>query len=501
MADDTQPYGGHAAGELDPSLKQFVGLFPPGTDGREWADTATARLQQHLTLRAVAKQNEAAGQAFVNNLHEFKSNLVDMVKGDPTTSGLALDMIPHTINAMAAQHQNLDPTLRDAAAKDLTDHMSSEVAHATVQSLAENDANAASQALQSPRLSGLLSDEDRASLGNYIGSQAALRNQDNQAAQQQSQHDAALQGYDRGTAYFHSFMDPSTGQLQLPQTFGQRVMQDTQIPNETSAALHMAYTQLQTSGDPQKSNPSMVADFFNRAANGTMPSQPELLSHVGSNLTLADAAMLNHFMGPQTPGGQQDVKAINDTIQGQRDNLLTPDNGPAGQGAFNRFMDWLPSTLRSGVGTGIPVRAMLDPEHKDTVLNQLPRFQPTAQDGMPTPPSARPPLSDIFQTAFVDEDNNHTSTRDFGVKLPMNRPLPDRPQPGQPNPNIPDEPPEQKVSDNSGGTVAPLPLHEMTPRQLIERARVNEDTNILGDRKMQPGATDAEFTETPGGQG
>ena len=399
MADDTKPYGGHATGELDPTLKQFVGLFPPGSDGRDWAMGAVSRLQQHLTLRAVAKQNEAAGQAFTNNLHEFKSNLVDMVKGDPSSAGLALDLIPHTINAMAAQHQNLDPALRDAAAKDLTDHMSSEVAHATVQSLAETDATAAHQALTSPRLSALLSDDDRGSLANYIGSQAALRNQDGQAAQQQAAHDAALTGYDRGTAYLHSFMDPNTGALQLPQSFGQRVMQDTQIPNDTSAALHMAYTQLQQNGDPQKSNPSMVADFFNRAANGTMPSQPELLSHVGSNLTLADAAMLNHFLGPQPPGGQNDVKAINDTIQGQRENLLTPDNGPAGQGAFNRFMDWLPSTLRSGVGNGVPVRAMLDPEHKDTVLNQLPQFQPTAQDGMPTPPSSRPPLEQIFSPA------------------------------------------------------------------------------------------------------
>ena len=385
MADEL-PYGGHATGELDPSLKQFVGLFPPGTDGREWATGAASRLQQHLTLRAVAKQNEATGQAFVNNLHEFKSNLVDMVKGDPSTAGLALDLIPHTINAMAAQHQNLDPDLRDAAAKDLTDHMSSEVAHATVQSLAEKDASAASQALASPRLNSLLSDGDKTALTSYIGAQAALRNQDAAAAQQQAAHDASLVGYQRGTAYLGTLMDPDTGKLQLPNGFGQKVMADTAIPDATSAALHLAYTQLQQAGDPQKSNPSMVADFFNRAANGTMPSQPELLSHVGTNLSLADAAMLNHFLGPQTPGGQNDVKAINDTIQSQRSNLVTAENGPAGANAFGRFIDWLTPALRSGVGNGVPVRALLDPEHKDTMVGDMSQFQPTAQDAMPPPP-------------------------------------------------------------------------------------------------------------------
>lgn len=400
MADEDQelaPYQGHVSGRVDPQLNDFVNAFQ-GSDAQHWAAGAAARIQQHLTMRAVAERNQQMGDQFVQNLHEFKQNMVDMVKGDPSSAGLALDLIPHTIKAMAAEHEGMDPEQRDAAANDLINHMSGEVAHATVQSLAEKNDVAARTALASPRLAGFLGDDDKTALGTYIDNQAYWRQQDGIAAQQQAQFVANKAGYDRTTAYLGKLIDPDTGGLQLPSNFGQTVMSDTNISNPASAALHRAYSMLQANGDPKQSHPEMIADFFNRAANGAMPSQAELLYHVGSNLTLADAQMLNSQLGPRTPAQQQDTGMINDTIQNMRSQLLTPENGPAGPAAFGRFTSWFLPALRNGIGPDVPVANLLDPDHADTILDQLPKFQPGPQDALSVaPPVAdRPSLGQIF---------------------------------------------------------------------------------------------------------
>ena len=71
MADDTDDqYLGHQSGQLNPMFQQFLDGFD-SDNGRAWAATAVAKLQQHFTMRAVAEQNNAAGEAFVQNLHDF----------------------------------------------------------------------------------------------------------------------------------------------------------------------------------------------------------------------------------------------------------------------------------------------------------------------------------------------------------------------------------------------------------------------------------------------
>lgn len=396
--DDTAEYPGHGSGELDPGLKSFVGSFST-EEGQNWAAEAAQRVQQHLTMREVANQNIAAGEQFVHNMDAFKGNLVGMVQSDPSAAGLALDLIPHTVNAMAAEHGGMDENTRSDAASQLISHMSGEVAQATIHTLAQSNAEAARQALASPRLAGHLPDADRASLAAFIDTQERLRVQDAAASQQQANHVAALNGYHRGTAYLDKLIDPDTGGLQLPNDFGQTVMRDTAVPNETSAALHFAYSNLQANGDPGKSDPAMVADFFKRAADGNLPSQAELIGHVGGGISLADAKMLNGILGPQSQAAHQDISMISDTVQNMRSSLLTQENGPSGGKAFGRFMDWFMPALRTGAGAGVAVKAMLDPEHQDTILGQLPQFQPGPRDVTPASAGPRPPLGMIFAEA------------------------------------------------------------------------------------------------------
>ena len=392
-------YPGHQSGQLDPTLAGFVDMFHTD-NSRMWAANAVQRIQQHLTMRAVAQQNNKIGEDFVNNIAAFKGNLTKMVSDDPSSAGLALDLIKPTMQALAAEHPNLSDEDKASTAQSLTDHITNAVSYATVQSLAEKDEGHARSALQSPRLSSALTDDQKSGLSDYIDNQATWRSQDAVASQQQALYAQAQNGYNRATAYLGKLTDPQTNSLQLPDNFGQNVMSDTAITNPTSAALHDAFSRLQQTGDPDKSNPTVVADFFKSVSDGNPPSQAELLSHVGSNLNLADAQYLNGMLAPRNEAQRQDSDAIHNTIDAMRNTLLTPDNGPSGQAAFGRFTDWLMPALRTGAASGTAVQDMLDPEHADTIVDKLGQFQPTAQDAVPQTPDVRPSLGAIFgQTA------------------------------------------------------------------------------------------------------
>ena len=95
-------YPGHQSGQLDPTLAGFVDMFHTD-NSRMWAANAVQRIQQHLTMRAVAQQNNKIGEDFVNNIAAFKGILTKMVSDDPSSAGLALDLIKPTMQALARE--------------------------------------------------------------------------------------------------------------------------------------------------------------------------------------------------------------------------------------------------------------------------------------------------------------------------------------------------------------------------------------------------------------
>ena len=241
MADDTDDqYLGHQSGQLNPMFQQFLDGFD-SDNGRAWAATAVAKLQQHFTMRAVAEQNNAAGEAFVQNLHDFKQNFADIARKDPTATGTLLDLVDHTVGHMAVEHgQNMNPDAASGALSTVADHIKGEIAHASVQSLAEKDEGLARSAMASPRISALLGDDQKSALDQYITSQAAYRQHDAIAALAQTNRNAAYAGYQKATGYLSSLSDQTTGEPQFPPGFGAQVMRDTGIGPNTAAAFMQA---------------------------------------------------------------------------------------------------------------------------------------------------------------------------------------------------------------------------------------------------------------------
>lgn len=388
-------YPGHASGVMNPILQQFAQSFTT-PQGQAWAQQAAALVQRHFTMRAVAEQNNDIGEQFLQNLSDFKTGLVNAVSKDPTFVHTALQLVPGTLKAMAAEHPSTAGM--DDQVSTISQHIQGELAHAAVQSFAEKDESAARLALQSPAISALIPDNQKQALEQYIGSQAYYRMQDAVAAEQQSNRNAALSSYTKATGYLNSLVDPNSTDPQFPPEFGAQLMRDPGLGDTTRAAIHSGYTNLVRNGDVQNSDPNVVAGLVNRLANGGRVNQPEIFGALGSQLTLKDAQFFNEKIGPQNETSTADMKALDDHINDARDRL-TSGNGAAGDAAFGRYMNWLMPALRNGEGA---IGQKLDPDHANSIVANDP-----VQDFAPKPSDLVPPQNPVapIHTFFGPADN------------------------------------------------------------------------------------------------
>ena len=378
---DQAAYPGHASGHLDPALQDTVSSMQTGM-GQAWTSVAANRVQDYLTTKAVAQQNEAAADELTNNLASAKQGFVGLVKTDPGAMDLALDLATHTVNGIVDQHQHLDEDTRAATSSSLIDHMHGEIAHAGIQRLAEIDQPAALKAID--QYGHLLGDGEADALKTYAQNQENFRVNDAQAVAAQQQRDAALAGYHSSSTYLHSLMGEN-GEFTAPQGFTASLMADPSIPNETRMAMAAGYQMLQANGDPHMSDPHVVADLIGRMASPDRPPQYEVMSHLGSNLTVNDAAFLNGLLGPKSPAERNDLSNLSGAINDARATLAHPANGPGGDMAFQRFTNWLIPTLQRGVP--LP-EALAD--------NALQRFAPTREDAVAAArASMYPSLADL----------------------------------------------------------------------------------------------------------
>lgn len=363
---DSDQYPGDSSGHVNPALQSFVGS--QDTDmGKAWSSVAAQRAQTYITARSNAIDAQQDSDSFVTNLDQAKQGLVGLVQKDPGSTDLALDLAQHTVNGIVDQHGHMDGDTRQGAANDLINHFQTEIAHAAVQSLAETDKGAALKALD--RYGTYLPDDQQAALRQYADTMQTTREMDGAAQQLQQQRDTAEIGYHSATDHLNSMIDPDTGQYRVPGNFLSKLYSDPSLAPQTQLALRTGYSVLNQLGDPDQSNPHVVADMIDRMASGQPPKQGEIFSHLGSGITVNDASFLNHLIGPSTPQRRADIRQLSDVVRQARNTLASPGNGRAGTNAFGRFMNWLTPALQRGGNLG-----------ELTANNQLQNFAPTKDD-------------------------------------------------------------------------------------------------------------------------
>lgn len=372
-----------ANGDLNPALQEWLENFNT-PDSKAWAMGTAQRLQQHFTARAITDNAHAAGNAVITNMAKFRNTLMGMVRSDPTSLHAMLDLVPHTVNAIVAQH-GLSDDEADAHAAALTRDVSSEVAHAGVQGAAARNPDYARTVLNSPRVQSLLTAGDAGALDQYITTMAGVRAQDVAAQKQQLRRSAAQSGYVKAGQWLDTLRDPATGRMQFPPDFGTSVMQDSDLSKMTRASLLHGYGNLMARGDVPISNPNLTADIIRRAAMpGGRVTQDEVLQQLGRGLTLNDARAMNALISPATP--PELVQQLHGMVSNAREQIAPPQNGPAGQNAFGRFMQWLVPAFHA------------DPAGAQTAIanGRMQDFAPTIADHLAVGRQPSQPLNELW---------------------------------------------------------------------------------------------------------
>jgi hypothetical protein len=327
-----------------PVLEAFKSI-PNTPEVQDWAESAAQKVQAFANVRAIADGATAAGNEYVQNIDNFKSGLVRMAHSDPTTLPLALDLVPDAINTMVGE----DGAEHAAA---LTRHIQNQVAAAGIQSLATTDEMAARYALG--KYGEHLTDEDQGHLSGFIDTMKSARAADSAAQGVEQARQARIASDTQAHDWMTQLSDPQTGDVNFPTNWLRDMVADPRVVPETKAALWQAHDRLLRQGDPAQSDPATLVSLINQMTlpnNGGL-TPTDVWQHAGGNLSLADTQMLAGAAFPKTPQQRAEVAAVAGTIATARDIIASPENGPAGQAAFGRFVNWLmPAYRNAGNGS------------------------------------------------------------------------------------------------------------------------------------------------------
>jgi hypothetical protein len=358
----TDDYEGGEEQQADP-LDQFEGLFKTPV-GQAMAREARIRIADYTQKKQIAEANMAAGQAFSENLSEMKGNFIGMVQEDPAATHLALDLAHMGVAAMVGTVPGVDTEHLD----NIRTGVQRDIAHAAVMSVADRHEDEARRMLDHPRISELVGAQ-KDQLAGYIQGQAIARRVDGEAAARMmakaNEEKANLSAW----KYMAAMVDPDTGDIAHPPGWAQRLMSDHSMPPEHKATLFDTYGRLMENGDVPASDPTVAGDLLRGIAGGYLHPMTAL-SAAGEDLRAADATYLAKLANDPTM--RKRAGEISTTLDAARRTLATPENGLAGERAFETFANWLLPTARDG--------ADLNPSSKEYVLggSRMQYFAPTS---------------------------------------------------------------------------------------------------------------------------
>ncbi len=358
---------------LNPALAAFQQGVPEGAS--EIAADQSTKIQGYLEARALAEDAHAQGDAVVQNVQTTQQNLVDMVKADPHSTGLALDLAGSSAELLSAHHPDDDE--RGLITGALTRQYRGSIAHAAVQTWANVDADAARSALD--RYGEHLPAAEHAGLTSYIDAMSTLRDADANAQKLQGTRDMVAQSDGMMLNHFSALAHPETGALQFPKDWGVRMMTDERMAPQAKASLYTAFTNLQQNGDPHASDPQVLSDLLSRTElpynHPEHPSPMSVVQEVGRGLTMADASFLAGRVGPQPPARRDEITQLNDALETAHTQL-------GSEPAYGRFTNWFIPAYQRATALGISPSEILNPASKGYALTpeRMAQFQPTGDD-------------------------------------------------------------------------------------------------------------------------
>lgn len=113
--------------QIQPLLDQWSTSFST-EEGKSWATEQVGQMRQHFFEKTAADQSLMAGQAVVQNIHDFTTGMSNTVMQDPSALNMALGTADAGVEAMLAADPNITPKQAVSIRGELRDNMRQEIA-------------------------------------------------------------------------------------------------------------------------------------------------------------------------------------------------------------------------------------------------------------------------------------------------------------------------------------------------------------------------------------
>lgn len=369
---------------LEPEKSEFMQQFTTPTS-QQFGERIWAQHLAHAVGRYTADADIVSSYGVANNIKNAIDLEANTVYNDPSSFDKAAGRLKAAVYG-ATDNPNLDPK-RAAESREKTlnegiDHLAGRAAQKEIEldpSQRENIVGKYAQYL-SPRSQQELLDHGA------VHERAEFQRQ--QAATVEGVQQTRERSLGAAVEHVGTMTDPQGAYRATPDATI-RIVGDPRMQDTDKAALLSANQRMLDHGDGPTVHDALVP-FINDIAKGNAPSLPQVMSHVGQDISFRDAQFLLRGISPDNPNAQQEFSALNVALSDAQRTLSPHDPGaapnPAAENAYGRFVDWFMPQIRQVTANGGSIAAATDPSSPDYILkdNKVQTFAPTHEDAIAT---------------------------------------------------------------------------------------------------------------------
>lgn len=313
--------------QLNPILDAWTSSFKT-EQGKAWAEEHAGALRQHFFEKTAADQSLMAGEAAVQNFHQFTTGMSTTVLQDPSSLNMALGTADRAIDALLSADPNLTPSQTAAMRGELRDKAREEIAKSAFIGTARSNPDAAMADLQSGKYNQLLDGTTQNQLFGFAESIKREQRAD-QRAQEVESRQQQKDDFNAKRASLEASMFQPDGSVRVPPGFHQQLVMLSQHPGAAQepgaiSALGDAAARATTdaiNGTFTRTDNATWSDLAGRI--GAAPSDPNALTHTQVNRAYADGKLSKsdwQFLskavdGSNDPAQHQALSQLNQALE------------------------------------------------------------------------------------------------------------------------------------------------------------------------------------------
>jgi hypothetical protein len=221
--------------QLNPILDAWTTSFST-EEGRQWAENHAGALRQHFFEKTAADQSLMAGQAAVQNIHQFTTGMSNTVLQDPSSLNMALGTADMALDAILKADPNITPPQVAEARGELRQQMRQEIAKSAFIGTARTNPDAAMQDLQDGKYKELL---DGTTSNQMFGFAESLKREKraDERAEFTMQKEQQKTDFEAKASALSASMFAADGSIIIPKGFHQQLQMLALHPGADASAI------------------------------------------------------------------------------------------------------------------------------------------------------------------------------------------------------------------------------------------------------------------------